>query len=133
MSINYALAKADAPDLSAEHPGVQAGVRWLRRTPRGSTRRRADRAIGGSAGGHLTALAGGERAEVGIDPKEDADYSCRIQAAARCTPIARLVGGPGAAETLHEPADVRQPLADARLSRTPPRRSSTCRRMTRRC
>ena len=57
-------------------------MRWLRKN---AARFQLDAehigAIGGSAGGHLTALLAVSGPDVGIDPKEDADYSCRIQAA----------------------------------------------------
>ncbi|MGV2334479.1 MAG UNVERIFIED_CONTAM: prolyl oligopeptidase family serine peptidase [Planctomycetaceae bacterium] len=38
-------------------------------------------AIGGSAGGHLTALLAVTGPDVGLDPPEDPEYSCRVQAA----------------------------------------------------
>jgi dipeptidyl aminopeptidase/acylaminoacyl peptidase len=57
-------------------------VRWLRKN---GARYQLDAehigAIGGSAGGHLTALLAVSGPEVGLDPEEDAEYSCRIQAA----------------------------------------------------
>lgn len=57
-------------------------MRWLRKN---AARFHLDAehigAIGGSAGGHLTALLAVSGPEVGIDPKEGAEYSCRIQAA----------------------------------------------------
>lgn len=82
MSINYALAKTGSPTFPMNIQDCKRAVRWLRKN--------ADRfqldtdhvgAIGGSAGGHLTALLAVSGPEVGLDPEEDADYSCRIQAA----------------------------------------------------
>ncbi|MDY0166468.1 MAG: DUF1080 domain-containing protein [Thermoguttaceae bacterium] len=82
MSINYALAKSGSPTFPQNIQECKRAVRWLRKN--------ADRfqldadhigAIGGSAGGHLTALLAVSGPEVGIDPAEDAEYSCRIQAA----------------------------------------------------
>ncbi|MAS96128.1 MAG: lipase [Verrucomicrobiales bacterium] len=82
MSINYALAKTGSPTFPTNIQDCKRAVRWLRKN--------ADRfqldtehigAIGGSAGGHLTALLAVSGPEVGLDPEEDADYSCRIQAA----------------------------------------------------
>ncbi len=82
MSINYALAKSGSPTFPQNIQECKRAVRWLRKN--------ADRfqldaehigAIGGSAGGHLTALLAVSGPEVGIDPEQDADYSCRIQAA----------------------------------------------------
>ena len=82
MSINYALAKAGAPTFPQNIQECKRAVRWLRKN---AARFQLDAerigAIGGSAGGHLTALLAVSGPEVGIDPKEDADYSCRIQAA----------------------------------------------------
>ncbi len=82
MSINYALAKPGSPTFPQNIQDCKRAVRWLRKN--------ADRfqldtehvgAIGGSAGGHLTALLAVSGPEVGLDPDEDAEYSCRIQAA----------------------------------------------------
>ena len=82
MSINYALAKTGKPTFPQNIQECKRAVRWLRKN--------ADRfqldaehigAIGGSAGGHLTALLAVSGPEVGIDPEVDAEYSCRIQAA----------------------------------------------------
>ncbi|NLS96796.1 MAG: DUF1080 domain-containing protein [Planctomycetaceae bacterium] len=82
MSINYALAKAGQPTFPQNIQECKRAVRWLRKN--------ADRfqldadhigAIGGSAGGHLTALLAVSGPDVGIDPKEDAEFSCRVQAA----------------------------------------------------
>ncbi len=82
LSINYALAKPGRPTFPQNLQDCKRAVRWLRRN--------ADRlhldpnhigAIGGSAGGHLTALLAVTGPEAGLDPAEDAEYSCRIQAA----------------------------------------------------
>ncbi|MDZ7615797.1 MAG: family 16 glycoside hydrolase [Patescibacteria group bacterium] len=82
MSINYALAKAGSPTFPQNIQECKRAVRWLRKN--------ADRfqldadhigAIGGSAGGHLTALLAVSGPDVGLDPEEDAEYSCRVQAA----------------------------------------------------
>jgi acetyl esterase/lipase len=82
MSINYQLAALGHPTFPANIQEAKRAVRWLRKN--------ADRlhidgqhigAIGGSAGGHLTALLAVTGPEVGLDPLEDAEFSCRIQAA----------------------------------------------------
>jgi len=82
LSINYALATPDKPTFPQNIQDCKRAVRWLRK--------HADRlhldadhigAIGGSAGGHLTALLAVTGPDVGLDPAEDPQYSCRIQAA----------------------------------------------------
>ena len=82
MSINYALAKTGSPTVPQNIQDCKRAVRWLRKN---AARFQLDAehigAIGGSAGGHLTALLAVSGPEVGIDPEEDAEYSCRIQAA----------------------------------------------------
>ncbi len=82
MSINYALAKAGSPTFPQNIQDCKRAVRWLRKN---AARFQLDAdhigAIGGSAGGHLTALLAVSGPEVGLDPEEDAEYSCRIQAA----------------------------------------------------
>lgn len=82
MSINYALARPGSPTFPQNVQDCKRAVRWLRKN---AARLHLDTehigAIGGSAGGHLTALLAVSGPEVGIDPKEDAEYSCRIQAA----------------------------------------------------
>ncbi len=82
MSINYALARPGTPTFPQNIQDCKRAVRWLRKN---AARFQLDAehigAIGGSAGGHLTALLAVSGPEVGIDPKEDAEYSCRIQAA----------------------------------------------------
>lgn len=82
MSINYSLASKETAAFPQNIQDCKRAVRWLRK--------HADRlqldtahigAIGGSAGGHLTALLAVSGPETGIDPPEDAEHSCRIQAA----------------------------------------------------
>jgi len=82
MSINYALAKTGSPTFPQNIQDCKRAVRWLRKN---AARFQLDAAhigaIGGSAGGHLTALLAVSCPEAGLDPGEDAEYSCRIQAA----------------------------------------------------
>lgn len=82
LSINYALAKPGSPTFPQNIQDCKRAVRWLRKN---ADRLQLDAdqigAIGGSAGGHLTALLAVSGPEVGLDPAEDAEYSCRIQAA----------------------------------------------------
>lgn len=82
LSINYQLAKEGLPTFPANIQEVKRAVRWLRKN---ASKFQIDPehigAIGGSAGGHLTALLAVSGPEVGLDPKEDAEFSCRIQAA----------------------------------------------------
>ncbi|MEI6872356.1 MAG: alpha/beta hydrolase [Verrucomicrobiota bacterium] len=82
MSINYQLAKPGSPTFPANIHEVKRAVRWLRKN---ANLYQIDvehiGAIGGSAGGHLTALLAVSGPEVGLDPKEDSEFSCRIQAA----------------------------------------------------
>lgn len=82
LSINYQLAKPGMPTFPANIQEAKRAVRWLRKN---SARLRLDDAkigaIGGSAGGHLTALLALTGPECGLDPPDDADISCRIQAA----------------------------------------------------
>ncbi len=82
MSINYALAKGGAHTFPQNIQECKRAVRWLRKN--------ADRfqldtehigAIGGSAGGHLTALLAVSGPNVGLDPEVDGEYCCRVQAA----------------------------------------------------
>lgn len=82
ISINYALAKPGQPTWPTNIQDCKRAVRWLRRN--------ADKyhidaehigAIGGSAGGHLTAMVALAGPEVGLEPQEDAEYSSRVQAA----------------------------------------------------
>jgi acetyl esterase/lipase len=82
MSVNYQLAKPGSPTFPANIQEVKRAVRWLRKN---ANRYQIDvshiGAIGGSAGGHLTALLAVSGPEVGIDPPQDSEFSCRIQAA----------------------------------------------------
>jgi acetyl esterase/lipase len=82
MSINYALAKTGSPTFPQNIQDCKRAVRWLRKN---AARFQLDAAhigaIGGSAGGHLTALLAVSGPEAGLDPREDSEYSCRIQAA----------------------------------------------------
>lgn len=82
LSIDYALAKPGTPTFPGNIQDCKRAVRWLRRN---AERLRLDAdhvgAIGGSAGGHLTALLAVSGPEAGLDPPDDATHSCRIQAA----------------------------------------------------
>lgn len=82
LSINYQLAKPGMPTFPANIQEAKRAVRWLRKN---SARLRLDQAnigaIGGSAGGHLTALLAVTGPECGLDPPDESDISCRIQAA----------------------------------------------------
>lgn len=82
MSVNYQLAKTGSPTFPENIQEVKRAVRWLRKN---ASRYQIDGehigAIGGSAGGHLTALLAVSGPEVGLDPKQAAEFSCRIQAA----------------------------------------------------
>lgn len=82
LSINYALARPGSPTFPQNIHDCKRAVRWLRRN--------ADQlhidpehigAIGGSAGGHLTALLALTGPDAALDPAEDANLSCRVQAA----------------------------------------------------
>lgn len=82
MSINYQLAKPGGPTFPANIQEAKRAVRWLRKNAaRLQLDGRSIGAIGGSAGGHLTALLAVSGPECGLDPAEDAEFSCRIQAA----------------------------------------------------
>jgi acetyl esterase/lipase len=82
MSVNYLLVDKQTPSFPQNIQDCKRAVRWLRKH---AARFQLDAAhigaIGGSAGGHLTALLAVTGPETGIDPPEDAEYSCRIQAA----------------------------------------------------
>jgi acetyl esterase/lipase len=99
MSINYALATASYAAFPQNIQDCKRAVRWLRKN---ATRFQIDPAhigaIGGSAGGHLTALLAASGPETGIDPVEDAEVSCRVQAAVPMYPhcASTWVGGVGA-------------------------------------
>lgn len=82
MSINYQLAKPGLPTFPANIQEAKRAVRWLRKN---ANQYQIDAAhigaIGGSAGGHLTALLAVSGPEIGLDPEQDSEFSCRIQAA----------------------------------------------------
>lgn len=82
MSVNYLLASKDTAAFPQNIQDCKRAVRWLRKN---ADRLQLDAAhigaIGGSAGGHLTALLAASGPETGIDPPEDAEHSCRVQAA----------------------------------------------------
>ena len=82
LSINYVLAKTGSPTFPQNIQECKRAVRWLRKN---AARFQLDAehigAIGGSAGGHLTALLAVSGPDAALDPEEDAEYSCRIQAA----------------------------------------------------
>ena len=82
MSMNYLLVDKNTAAFPQNIQDCKRAVRWLRKN---AARFQLDAAhigaIGGSAGGHLTALLAVSGPDTGIDPPEDAEYSCRIQAA----------------------------------------------------
>jgi acetyl esterase/lipase len=82
MSVNYLLATKETAAFPQNIQDSKRAVRWLRKN---AARFHLDAehigAIGGSAGGHLTALLAVSGPDTGIDPPEDAEYSCRVQAA----------------------------------------------------
>lgn len=82
LSINYQLASEGNPTFPANIQEAKRAVRWLRKN---AAFLQLDEqhigAIGGSAGGHLTALLAVTGPEVGLDPTEDSEFSCRVQAA----------------------------------------------------
>lgn len=82
LSINYALATPANPTFPQNIHDCKQAVRWLRKN---AERLQLDPAhigaIGGSAGGHLTALLAVTGPDAGLDPAEDPEYSCRVQAA----------------------------------------------------
>jgi acetyl esterase/lipase len=82
MSVNYLLASRETAAFPQNIQDCKRAVRWLRKN---ADRLQLDTAhigaIGGSAGGHLTALLALSGPEAGIDPPEDAEHSCRVQAA----------------------------------------------------
>lgn len=83
FSINYMLANKGKPTWPQNLYDCKTAVRWLRKN--------ADRlsidpehigAIGGSAGGHLTAMLAVTGPDAGLDPPGPyGEYSCQIQAA----------------------------------------------------
>ena len=85
MSINYMLASKDnnAVTWPQNLHDCKTAVRWLRKN---AARLQLDPdhigAIGGSAGGHLTAMLAVTEAKDGLDPKGPyGEFPCRIQAA----------------------------------------------------
>ena len=81
-SINYALATRGHPTWPTNLHDCKRAVRWLREN---AEKYRIDPehigAIGGSAGGHLTAMLALTGPEDGLDPADDPGLSCRVQAA----------------------------------------------------
>ena len=87
MSINYALASKDNPTWPKNIQDCMTAVRWLRKN---AERLQIDAdhigTIGGSAGGHLTAMLAVAESKDGLDPKGPyAEFSCRVQCACPCT------------------------------------------------
>ena len=85
MSINYVLASKDntAVTWPQNLHDCKTAVRWLRKNA-ARLQLNPDHigAIGGSAGGHLTAMLAVTEAKDGLDPKGPyGEFSCRIQAA----------------------------------------------------
>ena len=118
MSINYQLAAAGRPTFPANIQEAKRAVRWLRKN---AARLQVDPehigAIGGSAGGHLTALLAASGPADGLDPAEDAGYSCRIQAAVPLYPhcAATWEGGVPAKPYASLPMFVRSRAEDPQL------------------
>jgi acetyl esterase/lipase len=82
MSINYQLAAENHPTFPENIQEAKKAVRWMRKNAENLHLDTAHiGAIGGSAGGHLTALLAVTGPEVALDPSEDSEISCRIQAA----------------------------------------------------
>ncbi|AMV37640.1 alpha/beta hydrolase [Planctomyces sp. SH-PL62] len=83
VSIDYALAKKGSPTWPGNLKDCKRAVQWLRKHAE-EYHVDADRigAIGGSAGGHLTAMLALTGPDDGFEPEEDPDVSTRIQAAA---------------------------------------------------
>lgn len=82
MSIDYALAKPGKPTWPENLKDCKRAVRWLRKHA-DELHVDPDRigAIGGSAGGHLTAMLAVTDADDGFEPAEDAGIPTRVQAA----------------------------------------------------
>jgi acetyl esterase/lipase len=83
MSINYALASKGKPTWPGNLHDCKTAVRWLRKNAE-RLQINPDRigAIGGSAGGHLTAMLAVTGAKDGLDPAQPyGDLSCRVQCA----------------------------------------------------
>jgi len=82
VSINYALAKEGQPTWPQNLHDCKRAVRFLRKN---AEKYHIDPdhigVIGGSAGGHLTAMLGLTGTESGLNPAgPDSDISCRVQA-----------------------------------------------------
>jgi acetyl esterase/lipase len=81
-SINYDLARPGHPTWPNNLQDCKRAVRWLRKN---AEKYQIDPdhigAIGGSAGGHLTAMLAVTGPDDGLEPQEDASYSSRVQAA----------------------------------------------------
>jgi len=79
FSINYTLAAKGKPTWPQNLHDCKTAVRWLRKN---AERLQLDPerigVIGGSAGGHLAALVAVTGPEDKLDPKEDANVSCRV-------------------------------------------------------
>lgn len=91
-SIDYALASEGKPTWPGNLHDCKRAVRFLRKN---AARYRIDPdhigVIGGSAGGHLTAMVALTGPDAGLDPGEpDADISCRVQAAVPMYPPVTL-------------------------------------------
>lgn len=83
MSINYLLATPEKPSWPQNLHDCMTAVRWLRKN---AERLQVDPervgAIGGSAGGHLTAMLAVLEPDDHLDPKAPyAEFSCRVQCA----------------------------------------------------
>ena len=82
VSINYALAAEGRPTWPGNLQDCKRAVRWLRKN---AEKYAIDPdhigAIGGSAGGHLTAMLAVTGPEDGFEPEEDSGLSSRVQAA----------------------------------------------------
>lgn len=124
MSIDYLLATEEKPSWPVNIHDCKTAVRWLRAN---ADRLQIDAAhigaIGGSAGGHLTALLATSGNVPELDPPGSyADYSCAIQCAVpmygaaevRDRPSARIMIGKTIEEApeayrLASPADLADP------------------------
>ena len=83
MSINYALASKTKSTWPQNLHDCKTAVRWLRANA-SRLKINPDRigVIGGSAGGHLTAMVALTGPEDGLDPRGPyAEFSCRVQCA----------------------------------------------------
>ena len=93
MSINYQLAAPGHPTFPANIHEAKRAVRWLRKN---AARLQIDGqnigAIGGSAGGHLTALLAATEPEAGLDPSEDSSSPAGFRPPCRSTRTAPQLG-----------------------------------------